>query len=105
VHLNTSILVIQSQYLFVGKDSTLEANLVESIPVKVEKKLSKIRTLSIGYFSLIPNTTACPHCHKTSVGLDIIFKKFGLRNMGDGTTRVQSWCKECRNKSSKRVVV
>jgi len=96
--------MIQNQSLSIGKDSTLVTKLVESIPVKVEKKLSKIRTMPARYSSLVLTTTSCPHCHKTSVGLSTILKKFGLRNMGDGTTRVQSWCKECRNKSSKGVV-
>ncbi len=45
------------------------------------------------------DSTLCPHCFKTAIGLDSIIKDFGLRNMDDGVTRVQSWCKDCRNES------
>jgi len=47
----------------------------------------------------VMDSTLCPHCFKTAVGLDSILKDFGLRNMSDGVTRVQSWCKDCRNES------
>jgi hypothetical protein len=53
---------------------------------------------SFGTISMM-NSTLCPHCSKTATGLDSIIKNFGLRNMSDGVTRVQSWCKDCRNKS------
>lgn len=36
-------------------------------------------------------TRQCPHCGKTKP-----ISAFGYRDMGDGTIRNQSWCKECR---------
>jgi hypothetical protein len=47
-------------------------------------------------FSLTGDTAYCPHCDKIAEGTDII-NKFGLRRMGNGVLRVQSWCKSCRN--------
>ena len=57
---------------------------------------------SLGNISM-RDSTLCPHCLKTATGLDSIIKYFGLRNMDDGVTRVQSWCKDCRNKSQKEI--
>jgi len=51
----------------------------------------------------INEPTSCPHCFKTAIGVDSIIRDFGLRNMGDGTTRVQSWCRKCRKESCKVV--
>ncbi len=48
---------------------------------------------------MIKNTTACPHCGITASGQPTIQSVFGFRNMGDGTIRVQSWCKACRSKT------
>ncbi|MCH8915830.1 MAG: hypothetical protein IIA82_08325 [Thaumarchaeota archaeon] len=42
----------------------------------------------------IPHT--CPNCGLVAEDIIQIFLKFGLRNMGDGTVRQQSWCYECR---------
>ena len=36
-------------------------------------------------------TRVCPKC-----GREKPLSKFGYRNMGDGTIRNQSWCKDCR---------
>jgi len=47
----------------------------------------------------ITDSALCPQCFKTAIGIDATIKLFGLRNMADGVTRVQSWCKDCRNKS------
>ena len=57
----------------------------------------------VAYRPTIKDSTSCPrsHCHATATGIDAIIRDFGLRNMGDGITRVQSWCKDCRNKSQK----
>ena len=39
----------------------------------------------------------CPNCNKTRVDTQAeLEEKFGLRKMGDGTVRNQSWCKRCR---------
>jgi hypothetical protein len=51
-----------------------------------------------GIFAITDPTT-CPHCNLCSVGLDSILVNFGLRNMGNGTVRVQSWCRNCRDNS------
>lgn len=50
------------------------------------------------------NCTSCPNCEKVASSHYEILSLFGFRNMSDGVTRVQSWCKECRKKSSKGVV-
>jgi len=47
----------------------------------------------------ISEQTSCPHCNASANGIDQVLEYFGLRNMGDGTIRVQSWCKKCRNES------
>lgn len=36
----------------------------------------------------------CPNCK-----VEKPMSEFGFRDMGDGTIRNQSWCKECRSKS------
>lgn len=46
--------------------------------------------------TIIKDPAICPHCFRTATGHKSIIKIFGLRNMDDGTTRVQSWCKDCR---------
>ena len=52
-------------------------------------------------YQTIKDSTSCPHCEKTALGIDSIVRDFGLRNMSDGVTRVQSWCKDCRNESNR----
>ncbi len=39
----------------------------------------------------------CPNCGKTAHGEDEIEELFGYRNMGDGRTIPQSWCRDCRS--------
>jgi hypothetical protein len=34
----------------------------------------------------------CPHCGRHGQ----VAKTFGVRDMGNGTVRVQSWCRDCR---------
>lgn len=46
---------------------------------------------SHGYNGSEP-TRICPKCGKEKPLSD-----FGFRDMGDGTIRNQSWCKECRS--------
>ena len=48
---------------------------------------------------IIQDPTSCPNCELGAGGLQDILTNFGLRNMGDGTVRVQSWCRNCRNYS------
>ena len=43
-----------------------------------------------GYNGSVP-TRICPNCEKEKPISD-----FGYREMGDGTIRNQSWCKDCR---------
>lgn len=38
----------------------------------------------------------CRGCTKTASNADEVEELFGLRDMGDGTIRVQSYCRECR---------
>jgi len=45
----------------------------------------------------IHDPTSCPNCGLGANGLDVILTNFGLRNMHDGSVRVQSWCRNCRN--------
>lgn len=42
------------------------------------------------------NFAMCPHCDKVANNKAKVEELFGLRTMGDGVIRVQSWCKECR---------
>ena len=47
----------------------------------------------------LPHT--CPKCKNvTATTYQELEEKFGLRNMGDGKVRNQSWCRECRKKYS-----
>lgn len=41
---------------------------------------------------------SCPNCSRNT-GRHVFYteESFGLRNMGDGTIRVQSWCPPCRS--------
>jgi hypothetical protein len=39
----------------------------------------------------------CRGCNKTAKTAEEVEELFGLRNMGDGTIRVQSYCRECRS--------
>lgn len=43
-----------------------------------------------GYNGQEPTRT-CPKC-----GLEKSLSEFGWRDMGNGTVRNQSWCKDCR---------
>ena len=52
----------------------------------------------VGIF-IIQDPTDCPNCGLIASGLDDITVNFGLRNMDDGSVRVQSWCRNCRNYS------
>ena len=47
---------------------------------------------------VVNDPTSCPNCGTTASGTPAILSVFGLRNMGDDTRRVQSWCRECRIK-------
>lgn len=47
----------------------------------------------------IKDFTRCPHCGITASGNSSVKNIFGFRNMGNGITRVQSWCKDCRSKT------
>ncbi len=40
--------------------------------------------------------TQCPNCGKEANSYEEVENEFGYRNMGDGRTIVQSWCRECR---------
>lgn len=51
---------------------------------------------------IIKNPAQCPNCFTSAAGINSILKNFGLRNMGDGTVKVQSWCRDCRNKTRRR---
>lgn len=48
---------------------------------------------------IIQDPTNCPNCRLDAKGLYDILTNFGFRNMGDGSVRVQSWCRNCRNYS------
>jgi len=58
----------------------------------------------VAFEVIIKDPTSCPHCLKTAVGYDSIIQDFGLRNMDDGTTIVQSWCRDCRKESCRGAV-
>lgn len=49
---------------------------------------------------IIKDPTNCPHCGRIASGNESIESNFGVRNMGDGTIRVQSWCRECRSNAT-----
>ena len=42
------------------------------------------------------NHTVCPNCKKEVNSYEAVESEFGYRNMGDGRTIVQSWCRKCR---------
>ncbi len=45
----------------------------------------------------------CPKC-KIEIAIDYqeLEKKFGFRNIDQASMRNQSWCRECRKKSTKK---
>ena len=43
----------------------------------------------------------CPHCDRRAYSEQAVEEQFGHRNMGDGTVRVQSWCRVCRSEERK----
>ena len=59
-----------------------------------------VESINWGNISMT-DSALCPHCFKNAIGIEATIKFFGLRNMSDGVTRVQSWCKDCRNQSHK----
>ena len=49
----------------------------------------------------LPHT--CPNCKLViATTYQELDKKFGFRNMNEKSMRNQSWCRECRRKSSKK---
>jgi hypothetical protein len=49
----------------------------------------------------LPHT--CPNCKNvTATTYQALDDKFGFRNMDESSMRHQSWCRECRKKSSKK---
>ncbi len=63
-------------------------------------KFSDESNLDLSHFTgafTIHDPTSCPNCELGAKGLDDIVTNFGLRNMIDGSVRVQSWCRNCRN--------
>jgi len=64
---------------------------------------SKMVAYQVNASTAIKDPTSCPQCYQTAEGITNIQKKFGLRKMTDGITRVQSWCRNCRKR--KEVVV
>jgi len=49
----------------------------------------------------LPHT--CPNCKNvTAITYQELDEKFGFRNMDKNSMRNQSWCRECRKKSSKK---
>jgi len=50
---------------------------------------------------ILPHT--CPKCKKViATTYQKLDDKFGFRNMDKNSMRNQSWCRECRKKSSKK---
>jgi len=63
-------------------------------------KLSNELNFDLSQFTgefILHDPTSCPNCGLDAKGLDDIISNFGLRNMDDGSVRVQSWCRNCRN--------
>lgn len=54
------------------------------------------------YAGAILDETTCPNCKLVVSDPGTILSDFGLRNMGNGEVRVQSWCKNCRNDLKKK---
>lgn len=52
---------------------------------------------------VIKDPAVCPHCGLSESGISRIVEFFGLRNMRDGTVRVQSWCKSCRSPEKRQI--
>ena len=77
------------------KENGIENNIISSIdlgdPFTNRYMVSKDENFRI----ILP--WKCPNCKMNSVStISELIKNFGLRTMGNGTVRNQSWCKECR---------
>ena len=80
----------KTQILFGGETSALENNLVESIPVTADKKLSSIAQV-VGDFSLLP-TSAKDHIGLIgSVGLREIRIPTGTKSAKKGWRLTAKW--------------
>ena len=55
-------------------------------------------TLLLGYTGDLDKLAKakCPHCFRRAYSAEAVDLEFGYRTMGDGTVRVQSWCRVCR---------
>ena len=68
---------------------------MKEIIIMYKKEENKDRPViqSSGYNGSEP-MRICPNC-----GIEKPISEFGFRDMGNGTIRNQSWCKECRSGS------
>ena len=77
------------------KENRIEDNIISSIdladPLTDRYMIYKNENFSI----ILP--WECPNCKINSAStVSELIKNFGLRTMGNGTVRNQSWCKTCR---------
>ena len=77
------------------KKNGIENNVISSINL-AESSTDTYMIPKGGNFRIIL-PWICPNCKKSSAStISELIKNFGLRIMGNGTTRNQSWCRECR---------
>ena len=83
-------------------DKYLEFQIKQNPQLNICKQKINFFTSSTKNSAILDQTT-CPNCKLSVSGFASIFVNFGLRNMGDGSVRVQSWCKNCRNYSGRNI--
>lgn len=51
--------------------------------------------------AMLRGRATCPHCGMTGQ----VRKWFGIRNMGTGVLRPQSWCRDCRKDPNRKEAI
>ena len=77
------------------KENGIEKNIISSINLAESFTNRHMISRDENFRIILPWT--CPNCKKSSASIiSELIQNFGLRTMGNGTVRNQSWCRECR---------
>ena len=77
------------------KENGIENNIISSIDLGDPFTNRYMVSKDENFRMILP--WKCPNCKMNSAStISKLIKNFGLRTMGNGTVRNQSWCRECR---------
>ena len=78
-----------------AEENGIENDIVSSIDLVDPFTSRYIASKDENYRIILP--WECPNCKMNSAStISELIKNFGLRTMGNGTVRNQSWCRACR---------